>query len=52
MPRIEQLLIRRAEGMDEDSFERELFLARKAADRAAESAKWPDSSSSPAPRGH
>src|SRR5688500_18626577 len=35
MPRIEQLLVRRPDAMDEDSFERELFLARKAADRTA-----------------
>ena len=42
MPRIEQLLIRRPDGMDEDDFERELFLARKAAERAAEAADWPD----------
>ena len=40
MPRIEQLLIRRPEGMGEDHFERELFLARKAADRAAVAAGW------------
>ena len=40
MPRIEQLLIRRPEGMGEDQFERELFLVRKAADRAAVAAGW------------
>ena len=40
MPRIEQLLIRRPEGMGEDLFERELFLVRKAADRAAIAAGW------------
>src|SRR5215218_10959419 len=32
MPRIEQLLIRRPDAMDEDAFERQLFLARTAAD--------------------
>ncbi|MCC2629334.1 MAG: Glutamate synthase (ferredoxin), partial [Thermomicrobiales bacterium] len=42
MPRIEQLLIRRPDGMAEEIFERELFLARKAADRAAAAADWPD----------
>ena len=42
MPRIEQLLIRRPDAMGEDLFERELFLARKAADRAAVAADWPD----------
>ncbi|HEX5993354.1 MAG TPA: glutamate synthase large subunit [Thermomicrobiales bacterium] len=42
MPRIEQLLIRRPVGMEEDRFERELFLARKAADRAAAAAGWPE----------
>ena len=41
MPRIEQLLIRRPDGMADDDFERELFLARKAADRAAAAADWP-----------
>ena len=41
MPRIEQLLIRRPDGMGEDDFERELFLARKTADRAAQAADWP-----------
>jgi glutamate synthase domain-containing protein 2/glutamate synthase domain-containing protein 1/glutamate synthase domain-containing protein 3 len=41
MPRIEQLLIRRPPAMDEETFERELFLARKASDRAAEAAQWP-----------
>src|SRR5215212_1352040 len=40
MPRREQLLIRRPEGMGEDHFERELFLVRKAADRAAVAAGW------------
>jgi glutamate synthase domain-containing protein 2/glutamate synthase domain-containing protein 1/glutamate synthase domain-containing protein 3 len=40
MPRIEQLLIRRPEGMEADRFERELFLVRKAADRAAGAAGW------------
>ena len=35
MPHIEQLLIRRPEAMDEERFERELFLARKAAERDA-----------------
>ncbi len=40
LPHIEQLLIRRPDGMDEDRFERELFLARKAADRTAASAGW------------
>jgi glutamate synthase (ferredoxin) len=38
MPRIEQLLTLRPAGMDEDSFERELFLARKAAVRAVQAA--------------
>lgn len=42
MPRIEQLLTRRPEGMDEEQFERELFLARKSADRAAQEAGWAD----------
>src|SRR5215216_216472 len=42
MPRIEQLLVRRPDGMAEDVFERELFLAHKAAYRAAEAAGWPD----------
>ncbi|HEX2281480.1 MAG TPA: glutamate synthase central domain-containing protein, partial [Thermomicrobiales bacterium] len=42
MPRIEQLLIRRPAGMEGDHFERELFLARKAADRAAAAAGWPE----------
>jgi glutamate synthase (NADPH/NADH) large chain len=42
MPRIEQLLIRRPDGMGEDRFERELFLARKIADRAAGTACWPE----------
>src|SRR5215217_7580663 len=41
MPRIEQLLIRRPQQMDEDIFECKLFLARKAADRAATTADWP-----------
>jgi glutamate synthase domain-containing protein 2/glutamate synthase domain-containing protein 1/glutamate synthase domain-containing protein 3 len=40
MPRIEQLLVLRPSGMDEETFERELFLARKAADRAAAEAPW------------
>jgi glutamate synthase domain-containing protein 1 len=40
MPGIEQLLIRRPQGMDEETFERELFLARKAVDRAAAAANW------------
>ena len=40
MPSIKQLLVRRPEGMDEDAFERELFLARKAAERAASAAGW------------
>ncbi len=40
MPRIEQLLIRRPNVMDEDAFERELFLARKTVERAAEAANW------------
>ena len=40
MPVIEQLLVRRPAGMDEERFERELFLARKAAERAAISAGW------------
>ena len=40
-PRIEQLLIRRPPAMAEDAFERELFLARKAAERAAAAAAWP-----------
>ncbi len=38
MPRIEQLLTLRPEGMDEDTFERELFLARKAGVRAVQAA--------------
>jgi glutamate synthase (ferredoxin) len=42
MPRIEQLLIRRPDDMDEDAFERQLFLARKAADRTAATADWLD----------
>jgi len=42
MPGIEQLLIRRPQQMDEDTFECQLFLARKAAERAAEAAGWPD----------
>jgi glutamate synthase (ferredoxin) len=42
MPRIEQLLIRRPHGMAEDDFERELFLARRAADRAAAAESWSD----------
>ena len=41
MPRIEQLLIRRPDGMTEDVFERQLFLAHKAATRAAADANWP-----------
>jgi glutamate synthase domain-containing protein 2/glutamate synthase domain-containing protein 1/glutamate synthase domain-containing protein 3 len=41
MPRIEQLLVPRPRGLDEEEFERELFLARKAADRAAAAADWP-----------
>ncbi len=41
MPRIAQLLILRPAGMDEETFERALFLARKAADRAAADASWP-----------
>jgi glutamate synthase domain-containing protein 1 len=40
MPRIEQLLIRRPHDMDEETFERELFLARKGAERVAEDAAW------------
>jgi glutamate synthase (ferredoxin) len=40
MPRIEQLLILRPAAMDEETFERELFLARKAAERRA--AHWPE----------
>ncbi|MFT4041156.1 MAG: glutamate synthase subunit alpha, partial [Thermomicrobiales bacterium] len=38
MPRIEQLLTLRPAGMDEETFERELFLARKAAVRATQAA--------------
>jgi len=34
-PRIEQLLLARGRGLDDDEFERELFLARKAAERWA-----------------
>lgn len=41
MPRIAQLLTVRPPEMDEETFERELFLARKAADRAAQEAEWP-----------
>src|SRR5918994_1864461 len=41
MPGIEKLLIRRPDGMGEDVLERELFLVRKDADRAAASADWP-----------
>jgi glutamate synthase domain-containing protein 2/glutamate synthase domain-containing protein 1/glutamate synthase domain-containing protein 3 len=41
MPRIAQLLTIRPAGMDEATFERELFLARKTADRAAQGAEWP-----------
>ena len=41
-PQIEQLLIRRPEGMDSDAFERELFLARKASEREAQAAAWSD----------
>ena len=41
MPRIEQLLTRRPPEMDEETFERALFLARKAAERAASEAAWP-----------
>jgi glutamate synthase (ferredoxin) len=37
-PAIGQLLIRRPEGLGEEEFERELMLARKAAERATESA--------------
>ncbi|MDQ3225476.1 MAG: glutamate synthase large subunit [Chloroflexota bacterium] len=40
MPCIEQLLIRRPHDMAEDAFERELFLARKTAERSAEAAGW------------
>jgi glutamate synthase (ferredoxin) len=40
MPGIEQLLVLRPAGMDEERFERELFLARKAAERAAAAAGW------------
>ena len=40
MPAIEQLLVRRHESMSEDRFERELFLARKAAERDAAGAGW------------
>jgi glutamate synthase domain-containing protein 2/glutamate synthase domain-containing protein 1/glutamate synthase domain-containing protein 3 len=42
MPRIEQLLVRRPDAMDEDAFERELFLARKAAERTAAAHDWPE----------
>ncbi|MGH2614977.1 MAG: glutamate synthase large subunit [Thermomicrobiales bacterium] len=42
MPRIEQLLIRRPQHLDEASFERELFLTRKAADRVAQHEGWDD----------
>jgi glutamate synthase (ferredoxin) len=41
MPRIEQLLTLRPDGLDEVAFERELFLARKAVDRVAQAEKWP-----------
>jgi glutamate synthase domain-containing protein 2/glutamate synthase domain-containing protein 1/glutamate synthase domain-containing protein 3 len=40
MPRIAQLLVRRPAEMDEEGFERALFLARKAAERAATKAGW------------
>ena len=40
MPRIEQLLVRRPDGMDEETFEHELFLARKASERVAEQEGW------------
>ncbi|MDQ3514271.1 MAG: glutamate synthase large subunit, partial [Chloroflexota bacterium] len=36
LPRIEQCLVRRPEGLDGDGFERALLLARKAAERANE----------------
>lgn len=41
-PQIEQLLIGKPDGLDQDDFERELFLARKASERAAQAAGWSD----------
>ncbi|MFN8592404.1 MAG: glutamate synthase large subunit [Thermomicrobiales bacterium] len=40
MPRIAQLLLRRPAELDDDAFERALFLTRKAAERAATAAGW------------
>ncbi len=41
-PQIEQLLIGKPGNMNQDVFERELFLARKASERVAQAAGWAD----------